>query len=232
MNLRLALFDFDPRENGRAVLDHISENGVPPEEGRAFATWLEQQLFEKLGVALAELEELKHDYQQYVDDHPDQEAIVPQAADLYHKDKPTADRVALGWKEADKRIRGYDTQFEPYNGWVIRLYPAPCDLTAYEGKAEIADGRPRKAPQGKIKPVPLGHGPTSPASSAGKGAGGASQAAPTKGATARVWEIADAYVAEKGPVNRSEIIDRCEKAGINNSTAGTQYSKWKKARGY
>lgn len=57
-------------------------------------------------------------------------------------------------------------------------------------------------------------------------------AAPTKGATGRVWEIAEAKWAELGggPITknmRAAIIDACEKAGINAGTAATQFGKWK-----
>ncbi len=59
-----------------------------------------------------------------------------------------------------------------------------------------------------------------------------------KGATGRVWEIADACIIEGGyalsdkPIInlksfRSIIINKCVEAGINAATAATQYSKWK-----
>lgn len=45
--------------------------------------------------------------------------------------------------------------------------------------------------------------------------------------TGRVWAIADRIAAAGG--QRTQIITACVNAGINESTAATQYSKWKKA---
>ena len=47
-----------------------------------------------------------------------------------------------------------------------------------------------------------------------------------KGATKRVWEIADSMPEAK----RGEVIDACTAAGIAMGTARTQYQKWKTAR--
>lgn len=66
------------------------------------------------------------------------------------------------------------------------------------------------------------------------GGGGSTGGKPKGGTTARVWEIADAILADVGSDDlkllRSNIIAKCEDEGINSSTAGTQYSKWKKDR--
>lgn len=57
---------------------------------------------------------------------------------------------------------------------------------------------------------------------------------PKGGTTARVWAIADAALDEHGSGDikalRAAIISTCEAEGINKSTAGTQYSKWKRAK--
>ncbi len=51
--------------------------------------------------------------------------------------------------------------------------------------------------------------------------------------TGKVWDIADKVEKESGlegkPL-RSAIINACEAAEINSSTAGTQYAKWRKAK--
>lgn len=57
-------------------------------------------------------------------------------------------------------------------------------------------------------------------------------AAPSKGATGKVWGIADRVHAENGggPITkelRGKIIAACEAEGINGGTAATQYGKWK-----
>lgn len=53
-------------------------------------------------------------------------------------------------------------------------------------------------------------------------------------ATGRVWEVAQQVYAEGSfgkdfKALRSAIIEACRKEGINESTAATQYSKWKAA---
>lgn len=59
-----------------------------------------------------------------------------------------------------------------------------------------------------------------------------SSAPSPKGATGRVWLIADRVHQENGggaidKVLRTKIIEACVAEGINAATAGTQYSKWK-----
>ena len=56
--------------------------------------------------------------------------------------------------------------------------------------------------------------------------------APAKGATGKVWVVADRVMAETGLMIgskelRSKIIAACEAEGINAGTAATQYGKWK-----
>lgn len=46
--------------------------------------------------------------------------------------------------------------------------------------------------------------------------------------TGQVWSISDAISAKLGePAPRKEVLDACEKAGINPATAATQYGKWR-----
>ena len=58
---------------------------------------------------------------------------------------------------------------------------------------------------------------------------------PKKGTvTGRVWKIADRVAAKNPDAGekelRTKIIERCVEKGINQSTAQTQYSKWKTAK--
>ena len=70
--------------------------------------------------------------------------------------------------------------------------------------------------------------------------GGASSPTPTRpkgGITGQVWAIADTERAKLAPAEhggkaeRAAIIGACTAAGIDPSTAATQYSKWKRAGG-
>jgi len=73
--------------------------------------------------------------------------------------------------------------------------------------------------------------------------GGDAPVKPRGGTTARVWEIAtkikeeqftDGNILDPQDMKalRSAIIAACEAEGINSSTAGTQYSKWKRDQGF
>lgn len=146
----------------------------------------------------------------------------------YFESKPLA-QAALGrlFDDGDRRILTGDVQFEPNKGFVVVLVTV-AGVDTSDFAAAGWDIQPWKAER-DTQPTPSGapkapRPPKDPSDSA--------PSAPVKGATAKVWEIADGYVAEKGPINRSEIIARCKQAGINAATAATQYSKWKKARGY
>lgn len=55
--------------------------------------------------------------------------------------------------------------------------------------------------------------------------------APKAGSTTgKVWEIADRVCPAGAAIDRNAIIAACKEAGINEATAATQYSKWKRAR--
>lgn len=146
---------------------------------------------------------------------------------FYHHSKEAAAEAAEVLAQ-DPRVAKTVVQFEPYNGWVVVIIPQFQDLTDLADRAEIRDGRRRPPPVAKKRPIPLadlpGHG------GKGRPAGGGAQlggAAPVRGATAKVWEIADGV----GKADRNAIIAACVAQGVNPSTAATQYSKWKKARG-
>lgn len=139
---------------------------------------------------------------------------------FYHPTREAAQAVLTRLLE-DPRVATGALQLEPYNGWVVVLVPAPADISDLAHLAEIQDGKRRPPPVDKVKPAKVS------APAARRDDGGA---APVKGATAMVWTIADKVVKELGRVDRPSIINACVAQGINQATAGTQYSKWKKAR--
>ena len=59
---------------------------------------------------------------------------------------------------------------------------------------------------------------------------------PAGGTTKLVWDIADAIRAEnpaaEAKILRPTIIAKCEAEGINASTAGTQFAKWKNSQSW
>jgi len=150
----------------------------------------------------------------------------------YYKSREAAAQVAETL-EADDRVRATKLELEPYNGWVVVVFPALYHLKDLEEQGFEIDreGRRTRDPERK-RPVPLAQTRT-PGKTASQGAseGVSEGGAPAKGVTKQVWTIADAVVAEKGGIDRAEIMARCEAAGIHKSTAATQYSKWKRARG-
>lgn len=148
-------------------------------------------------------------------------------AEYYHANESRA-RTAADELAKDPRVARALWQFVPYNGWVVVLVPRRMDLSDLADQAEIQDGTYRKPPVEKKRPIPVRDSAVGGATRAGGGGGGAQPGSPpTKGATAKVWEIADGV----GKADRAAIIAACVAAGINIATAGTQYSKWKKARG-
>lgn len=144
---------------------------------------------------------------------------------FYHQKKVMAEEQAQKWAAADSRIGATQVTLEPHNGWVISLYPSADSLREYHEVAEVVVGMRRTKPKGLSKKGPahpMPEAPTKP--SAGRSEGGR----PSKGATARVWEIASEIAGQGG--DRAAIIAACVAEGINPSTAGTQYSKWKRSQ--
>lgn len=116
----------------------------------------------------------------------------------------------------DPRIATVKVELEPYNGWVAVLFPALQVLDDLEKQGYEIDrhGKRTKDPNKKKSRFK-----TEPAVAG----------APRKaGATARVWQIADAVSAAGG--DRKAIVEACVAEGINASTAATQYSRWKRAK--
>jgi len=126
-------------------------------------------------------------------------------------------------------VKSVSAELEPGQGWVAVLYTTGALPDAHDAGFEIRDQLvpfvPGKTPADWHNPVKVkaqrvstGDGSSEP------------RAAPEKGVTAKVWVIADRVFADKG-LDRGAIIAACEAEGINTSTAATQYSKWKKAKG-
>lgn len=157
-----------------------------------------------------------------------------QARPMYHKWKGLAqneaDRIKVVYQD---RIKHTKVEFEPNNGWVVVLFSdTPHDLDELSDRFEIRDGVKRPKPDYRVKVAPV-EAPKPAKKAASDGPGGP----PVKGATAKVWVIADAYYAGL-PANhvlnrtdRGAIIAKCEAEGINPATAATQFSKWKRSKG-
>lgn len=136
-------------------------------------------------------------------------------------------------KYADQGVYSAVPQFEPDKGFVAVLFSEKNIPDAWDDGFEVKtrDIVKEKTPldwHTKKKAAPA-------ASSVSTGATSSTPSAPKGGTTARVWAIADAVAEEKGTGDikalRAAIIATCEAEGINKSTAGTQYSKWKRAKG-
>ncbi len=60
---------------------------------------------------------------------------------------------------------------------------------------------------------------------------GSKAPSPSRGATKRVWAIADEMLEAAGSMpERKAVIAACEAQGINKGTAQVQFGKWKKER--
>lgn len=126
--------------------------------------------------------------------------ILPLVYDAMMENLPELNETPV---EMLREILGRDLQTDP-----TPVVPPPDNSTSNPQKAASAPKR-----------------------TTGGGSGGGK---PKGGTTARVWEIADAVMESIGSEDikalRSSIITKCEEEGINSSTAGTQYSKWKRDR--
>lgn len=157
---------------------------------------------------------------------------------MYHESRQACDAFVRECRAQHDSIYNAYTRFEPDHGWLAQLYTWHF-IPSLEGKAEqvVAGGAyhggtthqvPRKPPiSPRTTPEKGGRGGTLPKT--GDGTTGPVQA-PSKGATKRVWDIADRVFAEVGHIDRAKIIEACVAEGINASTAGTQFSKWRKGK--
>lgn len=144
---------------------------------------------------------------------------------IYFVSEQIANRAARKLQaENPERIARCEVYRHGREGWQIVIHPMPMDVDdlwpiAY---SQLPNGRlAKKDPHALTWSLPKEESKAKPSAPGGP---------PSKGATARVWAIADEVTGD-GAVDRGAIIDACVKAGINKSTAATQYSKWKKARG-
>jgi len=216
--------DFDIEESGclAAFLDSFVEDGIPAGERRRFAGWLETH-FERL---IGAREELRRSFEYYCDQNPEPQIITPEASTFYLPTRAEA-QVRVDSLKDDPRIATTLIQLEPDNGWIVVVIPAAADLSDLAGIAEIQDGRKNISPVGRKRAVSSQPAPDKPLKGQAAGEGPAQVgSAPTKGVTARVWEIAAGVPSG----DRAKIIAACVAEGINASTAATQYSKWKKAQ--
>ena len=123
-------------------------------------------------------------------------------------------------------------QFEPDKGFVAVLV---CNVNIPEAwddgfEVQLPDVLPSRG-----SPSDWAEKKKPKAATVSTGGSSSTPSAPKGGTTARVWVIADAVAEEQGTGDikalRAAIIATCEAEGINKSTAGTQYSKWKRAKG-
>ena len=146
---------------------------------------------------------------------------------FYHPTKgaaqEVADRIELDHADVDY----CKVELEPNNGWVVVAVPKVRDIFDLADRCEVRhpNGKRLSARPTSYKRIAQ---PSAPKAVREPGEPGQ---APTKGATGRVWEIADKVTAEKGgTIDRGAIIAACEAAGINPATAATQFSRWKRTR--
>ena len=145
----------------------------------------------------------------------------------YYKNRPLAQRYADLGQRTWETVFSATVQYEPDHGFVAVLY-SPHNLPqANELGYEVhLPHVPEKSPSDW-------HTPTKSARTAPTSGGGGvgTPTAPSKGATARVWAIAD-EVGAASRADRSKVIDACTAQGINPSTAATQWSKYAKSKGW
>lgn len=133
--------------------------------------------------------------------------------------------AALEKDRPDVTVLASRVTLAPYYGWEPEIYvPRGTDVCMI-GTARIRFAVP-EAPTLPVSAWPEGDKPV--ASSKAGASGGGVKGRPSRGATLRVWEIADEVLEEVGSVDRALIIQRCVDAGVNKSTASTQFSRWQK----
>lgn len=209
-----------------ALCAHIAENGVPAEFGRSFAKWLEAA-----GEAFAERRFEEDEEEREAQEEPEEFAreIVEDFPFFYEKKAEAEAALAISGLEADPRVLYTQVAMEPYNGWHIRVVAKSFPMEELWDRVAVyqPDGKRVSAWPNSKKAIPPLAAPT-----VGKPDGAVSAPSP-KGATGKVWEIADGMHAETPLMasDRARVIAACQAVGINPATAATQWSKWKKARG-
>ena len=217
-----AKLDYD---HVRELCNRIADEGVDKADGLDFATWLEN-VCERLDEKAYVVDDWPADGEE-----PDDEPEVVEKPQFYFEKKHEAEALAAELR-GDPRVGNVRVFMKPYNGWHVVLNPSPATLSIFADRAAIEDGFGRwHYPDGVSKAIPAIPGARNPRPAV-EGDTPVGTAPSPKGATGKVWEIADSMVkAGNGIVPRPDIIAACVAAGINAATAATQYSKWKKARG-
>jgi len=148
----------------------------------------------------------------------------------FYPNKPLAQTAANRGQEEYGALGVYSAtaQFEPDHGFVAVLFSEVNIPAAWDAGFEVVlPFRPVKTPDdwaSKKKPPRVAADGTA-----------AVEAEPRSGATARVHTIAEELFQAGTIANRSgrgAVVDACIAAGINPSTASTQWSKFAKLKGW
>lgn len=118
-------------------------------------------------------------------------------------------------------------QFEPGRGFVAVLFSSKNIPAAWENGFEVVTR--------DITQTPTPEGWAAKKTKATTPVTGKTPTAPSSGATARVHAIAG-KMADDGEISsradRAKVMAACTEAGINPATAGTQWAKFAKLRGW
>lgn len=140
----------------------------------------------------------------------------------YYKSEALAQAEAQRILEADDRLLWAKAELEPYNGWVVVVAakPRPLDDLADLGYEVDVNGRRTRDPN-KKRPTPI-------AAARPVGTDGAPVRSEPKvgGVSQRVWQLCRDLGGD-----RKQVIAAAVAEGINDKTAATQYSRWKRAEG-
>lgn len=140
-----------------------------------------------------------------------------------------ADRGQQLWSQVGTTA----VQFEPNHGFVAVLFTDNSIPSAWEEGYEVRPYSDSKHVEEPRVPEDWAKARAQPTTAKQPTATAATGAAPVKGATAKVWEVANKFHAEK-PLTRADratVVNACIEMGINKSTAGVQWSKWAKHNG-
>lgn len=147
----------------------------------------------------------------------------------YYPNRPLAMTAAdRGQREyMEQGVFSATAQFEPDRGFVAVLFSDKNIPDANDAGFEVrVDTGPEATPANWTKKK------AAPIASKGKSGG---TATPSSGATARVHAIAEQLYQDgkvTGRPDRSKVIEACTAAGINPSTAATQWAKFAKNKGW
>jgi hypothetical protein len=150
----------------------------------------------------------------------------------FYKNRPLAQQYAnLGQQTWPDTVYSAGAQFEPNFGFVavLHAYHNVPDAWAMGYEVAVPKAAPDKTPPDWAS-NPTG-ARTGPKAGTGGGTAPGTESAPVRGATARVWAIAD-EVGASSRADRGKVVAACVAEGINPSTAATQWSKYAKSKGW